>query len=111
MDTVDSKDAQNQRTLGRPFVKGQSGNPGGQPKGTPSLVREIKRQLKANPKRAEELANAAIQHAIDGNAQFMKLIIDRLDGATVQRLAVGELTPEQILQALAATEEPDEDPE
>jgi hypothetical protein len=77
----------------RPFKKGESGNPGGLPKGTPKLGPALVRFLAMPPRIfqnfkprsvAEELAKKMIELALDGRAgvaiRAFKEIADRTDG-------------------------------
>ena len=57
----------------------------GRPKGSVSFTTELKKKLeKVDPKSGKKfikiLVNAAIQHAIKGNAAYFKEIVERLDG-------------------------------
>ncbi len=40
---------QQKRVIGKPFKKGQSGNPAGRPKGSISVVAELKKKLEEIP--------------------------------------------------------------
>lgn len=72
------------------WKKGQSGNPGGRPPYKGSITELIREALKKyelcnNPlptgcTAAHVLAEAMIQHAIKGQAPYMKEIMDRNDG-------------------------------
>lgn len=70
----------------RPYGRGQTGNPGGRPKGSVSLTTVLRKVLKevVNPSnrktRAEELVRQCLRFAIAGDPQFAKIIWDRSDG-------------------------------
>ena len=76
---------------GKPFVKGQSGNPAGKPKGTYSLVTLLKQQLeliKKGDKKTygEIIIDKILEKAVDeGNEQIIKMILNYVDGMPVQR--------------------------
>ena len=68
---------------GKGFMPGQSGNPKGRPKGSGSVTTCIRRLLNegfGNKDIADELAKAAVKHAMKGNFQYFKEIVDRTDG-------------------------------
>jgi len=93
--------------LGR-FKPGVSGNPSGSRQ--VSLIRIVKRKLKENPERLEELADAMITQAA-GNAQYAKELWNRLDGPVATKIEVHQLTPEQVLESLAASMATDDENE
>jgi hypothetical protein len=74
---------------GRPFAKGQSGNPGGRPKQADSPRAELRRILqlidessgKRNSTRVAEMLLAA---ALKGNIEAIKYVFDRVDGKPVE---------------------------
>ena len=80
---------QQKRVIGKPFEKGQSGNPAGRPKGSISIVAELKKKLEEVPKEnnpdkkryVDMLVLTAIKKVlVDGDTQMIKDIIDRVDG-------------------------------
>ena len=74
------------RGPGRRFVKGQSGNPAGKPKGARSRVTLAAEALLEG--QAEALTQAAIEKALTGDAAALRLCLDRIypvrRGATVR---------------------------
>lgn len=73
---------------------GKSGNPGGRPKGTPSIGHAYARLLALSPAQravydaqdgAEEIALAQIKEAVDGEVKAAKEITDRVDGPVEKR--------------------------
>lgn len=73
------------------FQKGQSGNPGGRPKG-PSLKAELIRQLGKKGddgrKNVDAIAAALIEQARDGKIEAIREILDRVDGKVPQQQQV-----------------------
>lgn len=63
----------------KPFKPGQSGNPGGRPKGSPSVTAVIRRLLE-DEETVEKLGKAILSQAARGNGAAMKLVVDRIDG-------------------------------
>jgi len=110
---------------GRPFRKGQSGNPAGKAPGTRHRVTQLVESL--IEARAEDIAHTALKNAIDGgDPVLLRALLDRLApprkerpvtvdlpplaspadapavaSALLQRAASGELTPTEA-QGLAA---------
>jgi len=74
------------------FKPGQSGNPKGRPKGTLSVVAELKKQLEQCPdgdKRTylEILVKKVLKKGIvDGDVNMIKDIINRVDGMPQQKI-------------------------
>lgn len=72
------------------FQKGQSGNPGGKPKGTISIVHLLLRKLKDKTpdgrKNADAVAEQLISLALSGDLDAIKVILDRVDGKVAERL-------------------------
>lgn len=68
------------------WVKGQSGNPEGRPKGTVSIVSALKERLEEIPKGEKKTyLNLFIDQIVkktlkDGDVSMMKDVIDRIDG-------------------------------
>jgi hypothetical protein len=77
---------------GRPFLKGQSGNPRGRPKRGASLSEHLRHQLQqvvgedGRTTRAEALAATLVRLACDGDVQAAKLVLSYTDGLPVQAL-------------------------
>jgi hypothetical protein len=68
---------------------GQSGNPGGKPKGTVGLMPLIRKLLnEGDGKEAEKVARAALKKAQEGDAKVLAMFLDRLDGPIAARVIV-----------------------
>lgn len=66
------------------FKPGQSGNPEGRPKGSVSIMTEIKRYLKENPEKLEEL-----MHYYIDEPKMRELLLKMIDGMPKQDLGLG----------------------
>ena len=81
-----SAQKQQERVVGRPWEKGQSGNPAGRPPGSVSITAEIKRKLQEVPEGQQKsylelLINRILKQAVvDGNEQMIKQIWSYIDG-------------------------------
>ena len=73
-EAVAGSSARNQR--GRPFRKGQSGNPDGKPKGTKNHATRIVEQLFDGE--AEGICRAIVKKARSGDMTAAKIVVDRL---------------------------------
>lgn len=65
------------------FKKGQSGNPGGRPKGAVSIVAMIKKLLREDPERARKVAENILDRAAENDAKalgFARTLLERVDG-------------------------------
>jgi hypothetical protein len=80
------------RGLGRPFQKGQSGNPGGRPKGRTiskalrDLLDKAKLEGHSVPKGqhvVDLVARIVLQGALAGDIRFLELLADRTEGKPV----------------------------
>lgn len=69
----------------KPFKPGQSGNPGGRPKGSCSVAAII-RQLLTDEETATKLAKAILSQAARGNGAAIKQVLDRTDGPVQQKV-------------------------
>lgn len=80
---------------------GQSGNPGGRPKGkvvSKFLIELLEIAKKGGKQQAEEVAQAIIDGA-KKNPSFANILLDRTEGSVVQMVQVGEL--ESLPQEMA----------
>lgn len=93
-----SRDAAPISVIGRPFPKGQTGNPNGRPKGVKSLVRDLRRAM--TPERRAEIMERLVDVACDPTHRewmnAVKLIWDRRDGPIVRELAVSGNVPQVL---------------
>ena len=68
---------------------GQTGNPGGRPKGSVSLTTLLKRELRKNDGQlAEMVVKVALREAASGEFRYTKEIWDRVDGTLVNRVRI-----------------------
>ena len=72
------------------FKKGQSGNPGGRPKGSVSIEAALRRRLadgEDGDKIVQGLVTQALRKALEGDYKFFNLILERIDGRIADRIA------------------------
>ena len=71
------------------WQKGQSGNPGGRPKGVSleAAMRERLSEGEVGEKLIQSLVNVALREALRGEFRFWNSIIERLDGKVADRFA------------------------
>lgn len=85
--------ARRQGGPGRPFRKGESGNPGGRPK-SKILSAELRKALEANDGvLARWLIAALVKMVLDGKSDAMKMIFDRTEGKIPQPIIGDEEQP------------------
>ncbi len=77
---ADSPEQQRANRTDHQFKPGQSGNPGGRPKGTVSLTAQLRRHLAENPDDVEAIIAAWVAKAKDGQFQHLQEMLNRLDG-------------------------------
>jgi len=85
------------------FVKGQSGNPAGRPKGTLSLVSLIKKKLeKIDPKSkksyAELFTEQIIMDAAEKDGQSRRLVMQYLEGMPKEQREVTHTLPKPLME-------------
>jgi len=101
-----AKTTPKQRGPGRPFQKGQSGNPAGRAAGSRNKVSLLCQGLLDG--QAEELVRRAVDMALSGNEQMLKACLERLvpprkDGPLpADAVKLPPLRPENLAQASAA---------
>jgi hypothetical protein len=90
------------------FPKGQSGNPGGRPRGSVSLHNRVKKELlkeKNGEALADTLALRLVEAALENPAKmwpFIRDLIDREEGRPASRVEFSE--PENLIELLKALE-------
>ena len=71
------------------FKKGESGNPGGRPKGM-SIEAQLSKRLadgESGEKLVDSLITVALRQALNGDFRFWNSIIERIDGKVADRIA------------------------
>ena len=91
------------KVIGRPFVKGQSGNPGGRPKKR-EITKIYEKYLarKANRERIEGMIDRVIDKGQMAAILQVREMAERTEGKVVQEVAMevsGSLTLESVLEA------------
>lgn len=76
---------------GRPFQKGQSGNPAGKPPGTRHRVTQLVEALIEN--KAEALTQRALDDALAGDGVLLRALLDRLAPPRRERPVQVDLPP------------------
>ena len=103
--------AEAERVLGRPWQKGQSGNPGGRPKGLPKISSALHRLLMTKPdevyephNKADVLALQLYDSATKGDTYACREILDRTEGKVAQglQLSTADLPTTEIVDRLTA---------
>lgn len=103
--------AKRKRGPGRPFAKGQSGNPAGKPRGAKSRATLLAEQLFDGE--AAALARKAVAMALAGDAAALRLCLDRIIAPRRERpvrlkfpavRGAGDLGPAMAAVARAAAE-------
>lgn len=96
-----------------PWKKGQSGNPGGRPKGTGSPLATLRRVLaeEGEPALERVIRNMLKQAESDDQRAlgWVKELFDRLDGAVVRKQQL-DVTGDKVKVVRLAGDEDDEDP-
>lgn len=81
----------------RPFKPGQSGNPGGRPKGT-SITAILNRKLEElgddGKSRAEKIAEVIVREAESGDYKFVDMLLQRTEGKIPDKVV--SLTPADV---------------
>ncbi len=101
------------KSWGTPFQKGQSGHPGGKPKGTVSLAATLKRLIaqkhpEQRKKWAEVLVRRVLKDAERGDINAMNLVWKYAEGLPVAKLPEGATAGIAfVITAPPGVEEPD----
>jgi len=77
------------RGKGRPFPKGESGNPNGRPKKGYSITEMMQEMLGSEPEIKAALGKSVLKKALSGDMTAMKLVWSYMDGMPVQGLELG----------------------
>src|SRR5277367_831709 len=100
-----SEKARKPRSLGRPFPKGVSGNPGGRKKKPITEMMELILEDKANRAEIKEVIMDVIRSRRMASVLMLKEVTERLEGKVTQELElsgnVGSLTDEELAAKLA----------
>ena len=78
-----------------PFSKGQSGNPGGKPKGTISIAKHL--QATATKENVYQLVKKLWLMAHSGDLEAAKLILERVDGKVKEQV---EMIEKQTIEVI-----------
>lgn len=98
-----------EKVLGRPWQKGQSGNPGGRPRGLPKISSALHRLLMTGPEevyepknKADVLALQLYDSATKGDTYACREILDRTEGKVAQglQLSTADLPTTEIVERL-----------
>ena len=92
---------QKQRGRGRPFEKGQSGNPAGRP---PEMGKRATQAMQALlDGEAQALTRKAVELALDGNTMALRMCLDRIGPPRRERAVPLKLPPVRDAADLAGT--------
>lgn len=102
-----------QENLVQPWGPGESGNPGGRPKGSRSWHTVLKERFAQGKITQEKVADAIIKKANRGNTKAAEMIWDRMDGkpkethsveSTAKVIPLDEIANPQLKQELLEAE-------
>lgn len=100
---TENKRRGNPANLRPPWKKGQSGNPGGRPKGSVNLTNRLRAALSKNDGQlADIVVKKLIHEAAKGKFNHLHEIFDRIDGKVTQRIEIEatiEETKREFIQA------------
>jgi hypothetical protein len=95
------------------FQPGQSGNPGGRPKGyvpfAPALRRELAKADRRNKTQMQKIAEKVVAMALKGDMDAVRWIADRVDGKVAQSIQVDSQQTIHVVPWLPALREAAED--
>jgi uncharacterized protein DUF5681 len=100
-DLMEEQQKQPARGRGRPFAKGQSGNPAGRPRGTRNRA-TLAMQVLIDGE-AQALTRKAVELALEGNTTALRMCLDRIAPPRRERVAPLKLPPVRDAADFAAT--------
>ena len=99
--STEKQQKQRARGRGRPFEKGQSGNPAGRPPGTGKRATQAMQLLL--DEEAQALTRKAVELALDGNTMALRMCLDRIGPPRRERAVPIKLPPVRDAADLAGT--------
>lgn len=102
------------------FKPGQSGNPGGRPRGSLSLLTILRHKLsEGDGERAKEIVEALLEKAKAGDAKLLIELLNRIDGKVPDKqiitgdmgapVAIANMTSEQLRELVEAGQKGEDD--
>ena len=104
MPSADKQQGNNKKVVGKPFKKGQSGNPKGRPpkvRTIPDILRKIGEEdgLKDGSKtKLDVVMNRVFGFALEGKPWAVQFIADRTEGKALERVQTQEVKDELIIE-------------
>jgi hypothetical protein len=98
---MEKQQKQRRRGRGRPFEKGQSGNPAGRPPGIGKRATQAMQSLLDGE--AQALTRKAVELALDGNTMALRMCLDRIGPPCRERAVPIKLPPVRDAADLAGT--------
>lgn len=86
VDSEREKSRNKTRGLRPPWTPETAPRNGGRPKGSVSLVAQLKKRLEEHPEEVESIINTAIEGAKAGDAKLLSIVLDRVDGPVKQEI-------------------------
>ena len=98
--SMEEQQKQRERVRGRPFAKGQSGNPAGRPRALKKRASKDMELLLDGE--AQALTRKVVELALDGNTMALRMCLDRIGPPRRERQAPFKLPPVRDAADLAA---------